>query len=434
MPYGSGAFLAKVNASGTGLVYLTLLGSKNYDFGAYSIPANLISAVALDASGSAYIIGRTSDPNFPATTGAFQTALAGDASNQFDPPSDAFVAKLNLSGSAVIWATFLGGASDDGAQTVALDPSDNVWVSGTTNSADFPSPFGWPRGGEFLAEFNPGGNRLLYAAQFPAGSVAAALAIDVAGAIHAAGVAGMVSSFTADSVPGQTAAANILGVENAAGGLLAGRVVPGELISIFGLNLGPVSPVTAAVNSAGFLPTLLGGVQITINGWVAPLLYVSSTQINAVAPIELADGAMGTLHFVTDKVAAPDLRIVVDSGAPQVFRSADQSAAALNQDGTVNSSTNPAKAGSYVSIWATGTGAISGVDGRIASGVARSFCLCSITADGAFVNVTYAGAAPGLVNGAVQINFQIPSSGASSFVLNAGGESSDVFSIFVAQH
>jgi hypothetical protein len=129
---------------------------------------------------------------------------------------------------------------------------------------------------------NTAGSALSYAALFAANTVAAALALDSSGIIHFAGSASIVGILT----PSQSSAARILGVASAAGGLLAGRVAPGEVISIYGLNFG-VAPTAATFDSSGFLPTALAGVQVTINGAPAPLMYVSGTQINAVTPFEL---------------------------------------------------------------------------------------------------------------------------------------------------
>jgi hypothetical protein len=125
-PGGIGGFVAKVNASGTGMAYVTLLGAGNYSVppGAInSSPATFLYAIAVDSSGDAYIAGSTSDPNFPATASAFQPKLAftGQASPYDVPPSDAFIAKLNPSGSAMVWATFLGGTNADVAAALALD-------------------------------------------------------------------------------------------------------------------------------------------------------------------------------------------------------------------------------------------------------------------------------------------------------------------------
>jgi uncharacterized protein (TIGR03437 family) len=445
---GIGAFAMKVNADGNGIEYLTLLGTGNFiptGIAPGSQPENLVSAIAVDSAGDLYLAGQTSDPNFPATAGAFQSSLptGPPASSLALSSPSGFVAKLNPTGSGMVWASFLGGSSDVGAtiaRNLAVDDAGNVWVSGTTTSLNFPSTFNFSSG-EFLVEFNSAGSALLYSAQLPFESVAAGLTIDTSGFLHAAGETGIVCSFSPASAPGLTAGPEIFGLTNSAGGGLGGIVAPGELISIYGLNLGPLTPATAQANSAGNIPTTLGGVQMTINGTLAPLLYVSATQINAVAPIELTASSAAALSLTTNNASAPDFRVAVDSAAPEVF-AGSSGTGALNQDGTINSASNPAAVGSYVSIWATGTGVTSGKDGQIAEG-AQSSCACLLTEvlisneplTVPFilppVYVTYAGAAPGFVNGVVQINFQVPSDGVSEFALTANGQTSRPFMIWV---
>jgi len=434
---GIGAFVAKIAAGGSSLSYMTPLGAGNYPLGGNSAPYNLVSAIAVDAAGNAYLTGTTQDPNFPVTQGAFQTTLPGENLPVPILPSSGFVAKLNPTGSAMVWASFLGGTSNDSGQAIAIDSAGNAWISGMTASTDFPASLGWPGGGEFLAEFNASGSALLYAARFPSQSVAAAVSLDANGNIHAAGSTGMVSSFAPGAAPGQAFAPLILGVLNAAGSVLAGRIVSGEIISIYGLNIGPSTPATAqVVNNA--LPGTLAGVQVTIGGFPAPLLYVSSTQINAVVPAELT-GTQAALHLAYNS-AAVDLKLVLDAAAPQVFRNPASYAVALNQDSTVNSEYNPAKSGTYVTIWATGVGPFPGGDGQIASGAAN-YCSCIITdTSGNTYPVSYAGSAPGEVNGAVQINFILPMVPSSQplpgaliqFQLAVARIKSDLFGIFVS--
>jgi Beta-propeller repeat len=165
---GVGAFVAKVNAAGGGLTYLTYLGSANYyppPVAPSSNPANVVYATAVDAQGNAYLSGSTSDPGFPVTPSAFQTTLAGQKPNPFlGPLSNAFVAKLNPDGSSMVWATHLGGTGPDVAHTIAPDSAGNVWVSGTTQSANFPGVSGQQNGAEFLAGLNSTGSALSYAA------------------------------------------------------------------------------------------------------------------------------------------------------------------------------------------------------------------------------------------------------------------------------
>jgi uncharacterized protein (TIGR03437 family) len=433
---GIGAFVAKVNSAGTGMVYVTSLGAGDLQPGVGTVATDFVNAIAADAAGNAYISGSTSDPSFPASAGAFQTKLANPATPPFVGPADAFVAKLNPAGSAMVWATFLGGSGPDAAQTIATDSAGNAWVSGTTKSTDFPATVSvTPGGGEFLAELNSSGSKLSYSATFPLDTVAQALAVDSTGTVHVAGASGLISAFPEGSAPGQTSTPWMFGVTNAAGGDLSGRLAPGELISIYGLHLGPVTPAWGAFDSAGFLPTTLGGVQVTINAIPAPLLYVSDTQVNAIAPVELTAGSSIELQLAQGSTALPDFRVMVDTAAPGVFLNPDGSAAAINQDGTVNSQANPAPVGSYVSIWATGTGYFPGSDGQMATGanqfcgVAGSCAVLNTVAGYPAIGVPYIGAAPDLVNGVVQINFQVVCV-ACSYYFSVDGIDSAAFGIY----
>jgi len=186
----------------------------------------------------------------------------------------------------------------------------------------------------------------------------------------------------------------------------------------------------ATVDASGYFPTTLGGVTVTINGIVAPLLYVSDTPINAVAPVELTPGA-AVLKISKNGTTGPDFRVEVDAAAPQVF------AGVLNQDGTLNSQSNPSKAGSYVSVWATGTEYFSGNDGQIAPGP-NNYCNlvgeCDLIrgSDLAPIYMSYVGAAPGLVNGVVQINFQV-SSASDSYYFRVDGMNSGFFTVYTTQ-
>ena len=418
---GIGAFVMKVNPAGSGLVYLTTLGSANYILTGVPTanPGNTVLAIAADAAGNAYITGATSDPNFPTTQSVLQPVFSIPAAqiNPFSkPPADAFAAKLNPSGTAMVWATFLGGTAADQGQSIAVDPSGNVWIAGTTSSADFPVTSGAPQGGEFLVEFNASGSALSYGSRFPVGTVATSIALDTNGILHAAGATGLVFTVT----PTQTTAPLLFGIANAAGGALAGRIAPGELISLYGENFGVPTPATGSFDSAGFLPTTLAGVQVAIGGVPVPLLYVSSTQINAIAPAALTNPGDTQVQITLNGVAMPIFRAAIDAADPQVFANADGSAAAINQDGSVNSVAHPAPAGSIVSIWATGTGGNYG----------EPTCDCSIT----HATVTYAGAAPQMVSGVSQINFQIPSSVGStySFNLTVGAAISDTRFVYTS--
>jgi hypothetical protein len=121
---GSEAFIAKWNTAGA-LVYSTYLGSYRDD---------AANAIAVDNAGNAVITGTTSSMNFPIAN-ALQSTFGGGS----DLVTDAFAAKLNPSGSSILWSTYLGGTSDDVAQAVTVDSNDNVYVAGQTGSIDFPA-------------------------------------------------------------------------------------------------------------------------------------------------------------------------------------------------------------------------------------------------------------------------------------------------------
>ena len=118
----SDAFVAKVNPAGSALGYFTFLGGSSWDYG---------SAIAVDAGGNAYVGGYTNSTDFPATAGALQTVPGG--------AYDGFVAKLNSAGSAFSYATYLGGSRQDYLYGLAIDGSGNAYVTGRTNSSQFPT-------------------------------------------------------------------------------------------------------------------------------------------------------------------------------------------------------------------------------------------------------------------------------------------------------
>ncbi|HYZ85932.1 MAG TPA: SBBP repeat-containing protein [Bryobacteraceae bacterium] len=172
-------FVARLNPSGTALIYSTFLGGSGMDG-----PGGL----AVDADGNAYIGGGTPSANFPVTPGAFSTVLTGS--------SDAFVSKLNAAGNSLIFSTLLGGSGNDGINALVLDAAANLYVAGITNSADFPmtptafdSTFNGGFNDAFIAKFNPGATALLYST-FLGGSDnegASDMAIDSARSVYVTG-------------------------------------------------------------------------------------------------------------------------------------------------------------------------------------------------------------------------------------------------------
>ena len=121
------AFVTKLNASGTALVYSTYLGGSASDQGV---------GIALDAAGNAYVTGNTSSLDFPTTVNAFQTAPTSLDSHAV------FVTKLNATGSALVYSTYLHGSiisEYDQSHAIAVDAAGNAYVTGNTNAPDFPT-------------------------------------------------------------------------------------------------------------------------------------------------------------------------------------------------------------------------------------------------------------------------------------------------------
>jgi hypothetical protein len=146
------AFVSKLNSTGSALLYSTYLGSSGNDGG---------SGIAVDSSGNAYVMGSTTSSNFPITAGALQPTFGGGS-------TDAFVSKLNRTGSALLYSTYLGGSNGNGGEGIAVDSSGNAYVIGNTFSSDFPITAGALQptlGGKedaFVSKLNSTGSALLY--------------------------------------------------------------------------------------------------------------------------------------------------------------------------------------------------------------------------------------------------------------------------------
>ena len=158
------AFVTKLNPNGTKLVYSTFLGGQTVD---------QIHGVVVDSTGAAFVTGRTTSTDFPTTKGAFQRTWVGGG-------YDAFVTKINPAGSALVYSTFLGG-SDDECHTfgapyiscgIAIDAAGNAYVTGATESIDFPTTAGvvqpecsancYFRSDVYITKLNPTGTKLVY--------------------------------------------------------------------------------------------------------------------------------------------------------------------------------------------------------------------------------------------------------------------------------
>ncbi len=151
VPGGSSdGFVTKLNSTGTALIYSSFLGGSGFD---------VAIEIAIDSGGNAYVSGQAG-PGFPVTPGAFQTSFGGNI--------DGFVTKLNATGTALVYSTFLGGSNTDTANGIAVNPAGNAYVSGVSNSLNYPTTAGAFQtvnaGGleAFVTELSTAGDALVY--------------------------------------------------------------------------------------------------------------------------------------------------------------------------------------------------------------------------------------------------------------------------------
>lgn len=218
----------------------------------------------------------------------------------------------------------------------------------------------------------------------------------------------------------------ITGIVNAAS-YAGGSVAPGEIVAIFGENLGPQMLEQGTFSSGGDLKGGIAHSHVKFNGVSAPLLYASRDSISAIVPFEISGADQTTIEVTAAGAGSAPQMVNVAQTAPGIFTddsSGSGQAAALNADYTLNSSTNPAVPGSVVILYATGGGQTNPPQSTGATGAAAQLSASvAATIGGQPAQVLYAGQAGGEVSGVVQVNLQVPEgvSGQLPVVLTMGG-------------
>ena len=446
-----------VPQAGIGIVKAT---STNVEWAA-AFGTGQVKGIAVDLAGDIVMTGHTSSIDFPLVN-AFQASFPGGVSCPIDsvytvPCRSAFVTKFHSSGTSSVFSTYLGGRQDTVANGLALDSAGRIFVVGFTSASNFPktdnsmqpcngaiSNLGKPRNG-FLTRFSLSGG-LEYSTYFGntlGNEIDSVFAMKDGQVIvngyheydpnlsfpHTSGSGGyyFVAKIHSDApmpvVPRVAPAC----VFNAASLMsarwhgweqaprLAGPVAPGEIISLFGSELGPRDGIKATIEPGGRLPFALAGVRVLFDGAQAPMLYAQYGQINLVAPFSLEGKTSAVLQVERDGLVSEPINVQVVPAVFGIFTqdgSGSGPAAVLNEDGTVNSPDNPAERGSIISIFGTGGGQTSpeGSDGAIATAplkrLTHIFDVYISSSVGS--RVLYEGPAPDMVEGAIQISAQVP--------------------------
>ena len=267
----SDAFVAKINTSGTALLYSTYLGGANYD---------IANGIAVDSFGNAYVAGYTNSTNFP-TANAIQSTTGGGY--------DAFVAKINTSGTTLLYSTYLGGGSSDSANAIAVDSSGNAYVAGNTSSTNFPTvnAIQSTTGGSsdaFVAKINASGTALLYSTYLGGANYEAAygIAVDSSGNAYVAGVTGSTNFPTVNAI------------QSTAGGSYDAFIAK---INASGFAL----LYSTYLGGAGYDQALAVAVDSSDNAYVAG--YTNSTDFPTANAIQTTTG--GLYDAFVSKIAAP---------------------------------------------------------------------------------------------------------------------------------
>jgi uncharacterized protein (TIGR03437 family) len=418
--YGGGlsdGFVAKLNANLSGFAWLTFVGGNGTDY---------LNFLLLAPDGSLWVSGSTASTNLPVPANALQPQLSPG------PTPGGFLVHLSSDGSKAVAATYV----PIELSSLVLDGTGNLIVS-TLAVSEFQATPGaqWPcqqpapvlyellgfagsisyQQLGFFVKIDSAAQHLLWGTWTGPAVPYGFAAVDNNGNAIAAGNVpgqGSITLSALTTTPGPPRLVETC-IAQAAYPYISGPLAAGEVVSIYGAGFGPAEGVLAQA-SGNTIGTELAGVQVTMEGTPAPLLYVSSAQINLVVPYSLNGQTAAHIQIVTPGVTSNEVVLGVQQAVPEIFESQPNVAAILNQDGTVNGPNNPTHIGDNVAMFVSGVGQTNpgGTDGEIPQAPGEApmlpikvqFNIPSMP----YADVTYAGNAPGLVSGVVQVNFRVP--------------------------
>jgi len=387
-------FLAVISADGS-----RLLSATRIPFGP--------TAMRLTSAGQVVAAATTARHGLPTTPGAAQSEFRGCPPGQYPlcyrgtcicPVNNGYAFQVDVNG-RVVRATYLGGHSA-AVSDVALDAAGRVWISGEEAGDDFPdTPGSFGRGREFLMELNRDTFGLAQAIRLPAGLGSGSIAFGSDGDLYVGSTqAGLVSRLAFDG-----SGPAILGVARV-GDRLSGTVAPGALVSVYGREIGPRESAHLELDSDGLVGTDLGGSRLFFQGQAAPLLYAQRDQVNAVVPFGVAGMPEVNVELMQAGRVVSSQKLYVVDAEPAIL-------GALNPDGSLNGSSRPAPKGSFVSIYATGFGDLvpRPADGEVPiTLLPKPKAPVSVLVRAKPAEILYAGSAPGLVAGVMQVNVRLP--------------------------
>ena len=436
---GGNAFLAVLNPEGSQLVYGTYFGGSGID---------IASAVSVIPGVGVEFAGRTTSSDFPVTANA-------DQKTPMNMPSG-FHVVLRPPGLTIPVPAANGGASPLGiagsgpveTSAFATDPVRGLFISlgnltgeyfeGLIEAASGGSMVSWvytrkvhATGPIQAVSIQPPNNT--YASTINWGDQSGA-SVDHVGLFDSSTV---VSRAQPERPSATTAGGTAVGLRvsylaavNAAS-FATSAVSPGEIVTLFGDNLGPSTLATAQLDSTGQkLSSSVAGTQVFFDTDPAPVVYTSAGQVSVIVPYSIQGKTSVGVFPYYNGVLQDVGTIQVAASAPGIFTADGKQAAALNQDGSYNTASNPAGRGSTVVLFATGEGQTSpaGVDGQIANNVyPKPMLAVSVTIGGQMASLAYYGAAPGETAGLMQLNAVVPENipaGNAAVVLTVGTVSS----------
>ena len=362
------------------------------------------------------------------TAGTYNGTIAVTAPGASDSPQNIPVTLTISSAPAISVSPSSLGFNDQITGTAPPNQTFTVLSSGTplTAAAAVTSGFNWlsvtPASGTTPATFSVSAGTSGLAAGSYSGVIQ----------ITAQGVSNSPQNVSVTLTVTPPPAGSLTKIVNAAD-FLSGALAPGEIVTLAGTNIGLPTSASFASTPSGTVPTTLGNTQVLFDGLPAPLLYVSSGQVNAIVPYEVAGRASTSVQVSYNGILSNALVYQVQATAPGVFTASSSGTgqgAILNQDFTANGPSNPAAKGSVVQIFGTGEGQTSpaNVTGSVNGSSILRFALQQVTAmvGGLPAVVQFAGEAPGLLAGIFQVNVVIPTDappGAASLVVTVGQNS-----------